>query len=480
MSLTQRQLPCLLTIILFAKDLEAGYYEDKLINDILNERGHNQYGRPVEDESAALEVKFGVSLQQIIEVDEKNEMLHTNMWLNYEWKDYNLGWNESEYGNVKSIRLPSKLIWTPDILMYNSADEDIDSMYPTNIIVNSDGTCSWVPLGLYISSCAIDITWFPFDDQYCIMKFGSWTYDGSKINLTARSDSVDISTYQPSGEWDLISVPAVRSVLLYECCPDPYIDITFTIHIRRRTLYYGFNLIIPCALISLLALLTFVLPPDAGEKIGLGITILLALSVFQMIVADMVPPTSMAVPLVGAYFACVMIMSTVSVITTVLVLNFHHRTPDMYEMPKWVRTVFCEWLAWLLRMSRPGKELSHEGLMRKASMRDLEEKVPPSLSLLANVEDIDNSIQLGSYGGGHIRSLSPEEDGLFGVRNEILAILNEIRFITRKMKDDNKSAEETNDWKFAAMVVDRLCFWVFSAYLTIGTLAIFFSAPHLT
>lgn len=48
--------------------LDAGYYEDKLINDILNERGHNQYGRPVEDESAALEVKFGVSLQQIIEV----------------------------------------------------------------------------------------------------------------------------------------------------------------------------------------------------------------------------------------------------------------------------------------------------------------------------------------------------------------------------------------------------------------------------
>jgi len=65
-----------------------------------------------------------------------------------------------------------------------------------------------------------------------------------------------------------------------------YIDITFSIHIRRRTLYYGFNLIIPCALISMLTLLTcliipcalismltlltFILPPDEGEKIGLG------------------------------------------------------------------------------------------------------------------------------------------------------------------------------------------------------------------
>lgn len=85
-----------------------------------------------------------------------------------------------------------------------SADEDIDSKYPTNIVVSSDGSCSWVPLGIYISSCAINIRWFPFDDQYCTMKFGSWTYDGSKINLTARSDTIDLGTYQINGEWEVL------------------------------------------------------------------------------------------------------------------------------------------------------------------------------------------------------------------------------------------------------------------------------------
>jgi len=53
------------------------------------------------------------------------------------------------------------------------------------------------------------------------------------------------------------------------------------------------------------------------------------------------------------------------------------------------------------------------------------------------------------------------------LRGELLAILNELRFITRKIKDENDNAEETNDWKFAAMVIDRLCFWIFSLYLMI-------------
>ena len=64
------------------------------------------------------------------------------------------------------------------------------------------------------------------------------------------------------------------------------------------------------------------------------------------------------------------------------------------------------------------------------------------------------------------------------IRGELLAILNELRFITRKIKDENDNAEETNDWKFAAMVIDRLCFWIFSLYLIVATIAIF-TAPKI-
>ncbi|ELK24163.1 Neuronal acetylcholine receptor subunit alpha-7 [Myotis davidii] len=80
----------------------------------------------------------------------------------------------------------------------------------------------------------------------------------------------DISGYIPNGEWDLIGIPGKRSERFYECCKEPYPDVTFTVTIRRRTLYYGLNLLIPCVLISALALLVFLLPADSGEKISLG------------------------------------------------------------------------------------------------------------------------------------------------------------------------------------------------------------------
>jgi len=35
------------------------------------------------------------------------------------WKDYQLTWNESDYGGVSSIVVPASSIWTPDILLYN-------------------------------------------------------------------------------------------------------------------------------------------------------------------------------------------------------------------------------------------------------------------------------------------------------------------------------------------------------------------------
>lgn len=70
------------------------------------------------------------------------------------------------------------------IYLIFSADEGFDGTYPTNVVVRSNGSCLYVPPGIFKSTCKIDITWFPFDDQRCEMKFGSWTYDGFQVRAT--------------------------------------------------------------------------------------------------------------------------------------------------------------------------------------------------------------------------------------------------------------------------------------------------------
>ena len=85
------------------------------------------------------------------------------------------------------------------------------------------------------------------------------------------SIGVDLSEFYMSVEWDILAVPAIRNVKFYTCCDEPYLDITFNITMRRKTLFYTVNLIIPCMGISFLTVLVFYLPSDSGEKVGLHI-----------------------------------------------------------------------------------------------------------------------------------------------------------------------------------------------------------------
>jgi hypothetical protein len=195
------------------------------------------------------------------------------------------------------------------------------------------------------------------------MKFGSWTYDGFQVDLVhidqqmENSDEIaigiDLKDYYQSVEWDIMSVPAKRNVKTYPCCPEPYPDITFNITLRRKTLFYTVNLIVPCVGISFLTVLTFYLPSDSGEKIALCVSILLSLTVFFLLLAELIPPTSLVVPLIGKYLLFTMILVTLSILVTVIVLNVHFRSPSTHSMPEWVRRVFLKVLPRMLLMREP-------------------------------------------------------------------------------------------------------------------------------
>ncbi|CAI9719259.1 neuronal acetylcholine receptor subunit beta-4-like [Octopus vulgaris] len=305
--------------------------------------------RPVYNSSKNVVVTFGFTLIQIMDMDEKNQVLITNAWLVMEWKDERISWNQSDFGDMSIVRIPARLLWLPDIVLYNNADDYTTGFMNVNAMVHDNGNVFWSPPVRLRSSCKVDITYFPFDTQICKLKFGSWTYDKAQVDLLNQADFVDVSSYVTNGEWRLSRFEIVRNETVYPIGDAVYPDVTVVLVIRRRVLYYVLNIIAPCFWLNILSVLNFALPPDAGEKMTLGITVLLSYSVFMLLVADSMPPTSEFVPLIGIYLTVSMAMSSVSVVLSVMVMKLHHCVPNQREVPPWVRRFVLKGLSSFLR-----------------------------------------------------------------------------------------------------------------------------------
>ena len=254
----------------------------------------------------------------------------------------------------------------PDIVLYNNADGNYEITVMTKAVIHHDGRVVWKPPAIYKSACQIDITYFPFDQQTCTMKFGTWTFDGGQVDLRHHHEvngtglvevGMDLADFYLSVEWDVMSVPALRTEALYSCCPSPYIDITYNITLRRKTLFYTVNLIIPVVGISSLSFLVFYLPSDSGEKVALTISIMLSLTFFLLVLIEIIPSTSLAMPLIGIYLTFCLVMITLSVIVTIAILNVHFRSPSTHKMAPWVRKIFIRTLPKLLLMRSPQYKL---------------------------------------------------------------------------------------------------------------------------
>lgn len=135
-----------------------------------------------------------------------------------------------------------------------------------------------------------------------------------------------------------------RSSKLYDCCPKPYVDITYTIHVRRKSLFYTLYLIIPALIITTMVLIGFYLPPESGERMQLGITVLLAMIVFLQFVYQNLPSTSDGAPLLGKFYIITMVLISLSLAATCLVLNYSYGHHGDGEMPMWVRLIILDWL----------------------------------------------------------------------------------------------------------------------------------------
>uniref|UniRef100_A0A914CGV8 Uncharacterized protein n=1 Tax=Acrobeloides nanus TaxID=290746 RepID=A0A914CGV8_9BILA len=143
-----------------------------------------------------------------------------------------------------------------------------------------------------------------YDPRNCTIILGSWTSDSSSLDYFAEED-VNLQSYISNEEWSIVSFKIYRHEYLYPCCPKPWVILEASLVIRRKPLFYIFTLIIPTSIITIVAIVGFFTPASTGdertEKFNLGMTTLLAMSILLLMVAEKMPTTSEAVPLIGDF-----------------------------------------------------------------------------------------------------------------------------------------------------------------------------------
>ncbi|TKR92628.1 hypothetical protein L596_007246 [Steinernema carpocapsae] len=513
----------LLTVFLSFQMVCSNKDAARLFEDLLAD--YNKLVRPVDNNSETLVVKFKLKLSQLLDVHEKNQIMTTNVWLQHSWTDYKLQWNPAEYGGVDVLYVPSDMIWLPDIVLYNNADGNYQVTIMTKAKLLPNGTVEWAPPAIYKSMCQIDVEWFPFDAQTCEMKFGSWTYGGLEVDLKHKDahlqheekevvmgidgeyeetvwivdEGIDLSDYYPSVEWDILRVPGKRHEKRYPCCESPFIDLTYEIHLRRKTLFYTVNLIFPSVGISFLTALVFYLPSDGGEKISLCISILISLTVFFLLLVEIIPSTSLVIPLIGKYLLFTMVLVTLSVVVTVITLNVHYRSPSTHTMPNWVKKVFIEFLPKYLIMRRPTPAKPATTSNSSASVRSpqtllVQKKESRSMSIRgkdhfasALLDQIDYLSP--HYGAGGAGGKSVSDNGSYSFRGSfsnfqkeytpVQSAVDSVTYIADHLKSEHDDRQVIEDWKYVSVVMDRIFLMLFTCACALGTATIIFRAPTI-
>ncbi|KAH9499312.1 Acetylcholine receptor subunit beta-like 1 [Bulinus truncatus] len=423
--------------------------------------------------------------------------MKTNVWLQMYWTDYQLKWDPALFGNIGSIRVPQDQVWVPDFVLFNNADGNFEVTFKSNCVLYASAEINWIPPAIYHSSCSIDVKYFPFDQQICEMKFGSWSHKGKSLKYKFRDfkDKLILDDYLKSGSWDIIDCPGKIVNVTDDITGDVREQIIFQFILRRKTLFYTVHLIIPCVLISFVTVCVFVLPAHRGQKITLCISVLLALVWFLLLVSRLLPP-SLTIPLIAKYLLFTFIMNVTAIFATVIVINRNWITPHNKEMPHWVRVLFLRELPKYLFMSRPDFEKRWKIIHQNADFPESQLATYEDTVEVTGLSSPENQIEHYGYSSSDPTALSDQaacrpceltvgkevtspRNRKFVITPEVRRTVDAVKYIYTHLKYEQEHVMVLEEWKYVARVLDRLLLIIFLLITFSGTASVLLNAPHI-
>ena len=416
-------------------DVHGSKDEKNLLKDLF--QTYNRDLRPVANNNDTVNVRIKHTMKKILDVDERNEVFVTSGWCSLRWNDFYLSWNPDKYGGIKTINISPWRVWIPDIVLYDNINRNVFGQLQDRLTIYYTGNVIWGVRAKFITQCHFNIHDFPFDTQSCPLRYGSWSYEKDRIDISPTSEMIVEYSAMHNG-WNVLS--SSSNLVIKNYTGGMYVSVEFSVTFKRKALLRSLNLLLPPLIVGILVLLSFILPAASGERLALSVTLLLAMIFFMLNSTRLVPRDDTTVPMVYKFFIATLIEIMLLHIFLILGMQLYYKTSCDPPMPWWIRYIIYDKLSYWAG-TRVDKDVSQ----------------PVSLK----AEDLLSIIEIGfiSCGSSNVTPKSTSQP---------------YQYINKEVREAEIFLME---WRIVAMTVDRCFFVIFT--LTFGLIVIVFSFKAL-
>ncbi|CAH1250091.1 CHRNB3 [Branchiostoma lanceolatum] len=309
-------------------------HENNLLTDLFERNQYKVETKPTVDITVST---FQGRINNIVDTNEKDERVMVAISLNAEWVDHRLTWIEQEYGNIRSLFLPDTRVWKPTLQLRKNADTNYKSLPASKVLVTSDGHVNWTVEALTTTTCTLDPYLFPVDTMNCPICFESSISAGERLKCPSAErpgyNGCKTRTQIISGQWKVVAylqTEAGKGCMILDFTRDPIYHIATTIS--------------PCIILAVLMCITFATPIEKSDRIGFGITILLAMVVSLVVITDFLPVKD-KMPFIAVVIIVCMGLIGLFMLFTCVIINLSSKKGDM---PPWAQRFFLRYLATFL------------------------------------------------------------------------------------------------------------------------------------
>uniref|UniRef100_A0A096LXV7 Uncharacterized protein n=1 Tax=Poecilia formosa TaxID=48698 RepID=A0A096LXV7_POEFO len=286
-------------------------------NDVLT------MSRPTEHYGVRTEVFIEMRMYAILDVREADQSFISYIWIYMEWKNDHLLWDEGNFCGLSKVVVPRESLWMPDIIIEEMTEKDKNLPSPF-VTVNYNGWVEYRDDKFVISTCKMKTFNFPFDIQRCNITFRSISYSDEELVFYMKNNDTLITKESQKSirmqyEWRFLNMSVTENTVHYFYTNQTII--VYTITMQRKSALYVVNFLLPVLFFLCLDFASLLMSAGSADKISFKITVLLAVTVMQLILIEILPCTSSKIPLIVIYCIGIFALMLLGLLETIF-LNY--------------------------------------------------------------------------------------------------------------------------------------------------------------